>query len=189
MDFLINLDKFITLYLNSLHSDFFDPIMFFISGKKEWIPFYIVLVGAVFYKRDWKQALLILAGIGVTIALCDRISSGFFKPFFERYRPSQDPEIMNLIHIVNNYRGGKFGFVSSHAANTFGIAVFLLNIFKKRWVSFGLISWALVVSYSRVYLGVHFVGDILCGGILGSLLAFVTYKLYLYSTYKLNLNK
>jgi undecaprenyl-diphosphatase len=131
---------------------------------------------------------MIIVSIGIVIALCDRVSSGFFKPFFERFRPSRDPEISNLVHIINDYRGGKYGFLSSHAANSFGLAVFISYIFQKKWISISLISWAVIVSYSRIYLGVHYLGDVICGAILGTLLAFLVYKLYIYFRKKYILN-
>jgi undecaprenyl-diphosphatase len=91
----------------------------------------------------------------------------------ERLRPSHDPVIGNQIHIVNNYRGGLYGFISSHAANTFAIAVFLALLFKRKVFTISIIIWASIVSFSRIYLGVHYPGDVLCGAILGTGLGFL----------------
>lgn len=178
IDTLIDLDTALTLHLNAWRSDFMDPIMVFISGKKQWIPLYIALLIGVSVGRSWKQRLGIVLGIGLVILLADRISSGFFKPYFERFRPSQDPVLKNLVHIVNDYRGGLYGFLSSHAANSFGLATFLSFFFRQRWIKIGLLVWAVVVAYSRVYLGVHYLGDIVCGALLGVGIAYGVYWLH-----------
>jgi undecaprenyl-diphosphatase len=99
----------------------------------------------------------------------------FIKNLVERPRPTHDPDIANLVHIVNNYRGGTYGFVSSHAANVFGVATFLSNKFKNNQWSFFLLAWAAVVSYSRVYLGVHYPLDIIFGAVLGALIGVQCY--------------
>jgi len=99
------------------------------------------------------------------------------KPFFERFRPSKDPELQHLVHIVNEYRGGRFGFASSHAGNSFALAIFIFQIFKERygWVKW-MFLWAAVVSYSRIYLGVHYPGDIIVGASIGLLMGWMFSK-------------
>lgn len=178
METLINIDKEIFLFLNSLNSPFLDSIMWFVSGTKQWIPLYLLLIFFMFYKKENLKAILSLLCVIVVIVLCDRISSGIFKPIFHRLRPSHEPSLEGFVHFVNNYKGGMYGFISSHAANVFGIAVFISLYFKKRWVSISIIFWAILVSYSRIYLGVHYLGDILCGAIVGISVAFGIYKLY-----------
>jgi undecaprenyl-diphosphatase len=169
IEYLLELDKEIFLTLNGLHASWLDPIMYFLSEKLVWLPLYLFLVYLIFreYKKDgW----FVLMGIVVTIVLADQITTSFMKPYFERLRPSRDPSLEPFIHLVNGYKGSKFGFASSHAANTFGMATFLFLLFGKRfrwvWILF---VWASLVTYSRIYLGVHFPGDILVGALVGAL--------------------
>ena len=171
IDSLIELDKSIFFFFNGMHTDWLDQVMFWLSEKKVWIPFYILIAAWIIKSYKWKKGLIYIAGIGIAIALTDQIISGFMKDFFERYRPSQDPEIKDMVHIVNDYRGGRFGFASSHSGNSFALAMFVYLLFKEyRWVWL-MFVWAAVVAYTRVYLGVHFPGDILVGGIIGLLMA------------------
>ena len=111
IEYLIALDVNLFLFLNGLHSPRMDSIMFFISGKKEWIPLYLVFAGLIIKQFKW-QSIWVFLGIGLIIALSDQLASGFMKPFFERLRPSRDPKLDGLVHIVNGYKGGMFGFAS-----------------------------------------------------------------------------
>lgn len=185
LEFLNNLDTSLFLRLNSFHSPFWDKTMWFISGKYEWIPLYGVLLAWVIYKFKWKSIWIILT-IAVLITLADQISTEVFKKGIERLRPTHNPEIRDLVHIVNDYRGGMYGFVSSHAANSFAVAIFFSLVMKLRWFSCSIITWAALVSYSRIYLGVHYPGDILGGALLGIALAFLTHyflRLFLRKTF------
>lgn len=164
---LDKLDKQLFLLLNDLHTSWMDPVMFYASKTEVWIPFYLLLLYFIL-KESGKETWIILLGVAVTIVLADRITSGLMKPWFERLRPSWSPDLAGLVYHVNDYRGGKFGFPSSHAANTFGTAVFfVLTHSLRRWI-YVLFAWALFVSFSRIYLGVHYPGDILAGGLIGS---------------------
>lgn len=118
--------------------------------------------------------------IALVILICDRVSSGLFKPMFKRFRPAQDPEMMYLVDVINNYRGGKYGFISSHAANTFGIFSFTSLLFRKKEYTIAFLAWALISCYSRIYLGVHYLGDVICGALLGLIIGFSIYLLYKY---------
>jgi len=171
---LSELDLKAFLYLNSKHSPMWDEIMWWISAKYTWIPLYVILLIVIIYHElSYRAVITILLAI-ITVVLCDQISV-LVKFLTERPRPSHNPAIADIVHIVNNYRGGKFGFFSSHAANTFGIAAFLANQFKSnKWGVF-LFTWAAIVSYSRIYLGVHYPLDIICGGLVGSLIGIQCY--------------
>jgi undecaprenyl-diphosphatase len=131
----------------------------------------------LFYRQlGWKRFLLMLACIGLCVLFADRISSGFFKPFFERLRPTH--ALGEVVHTVHGYRGGRFGFVSSHAANMFAIAVYTLLVFRRRWYTFFMLPLALLVAYSRIYLGVHYPLDIIGGALLGAAIGATVYLIY-----------
>ena len=177
------LDKQLLLFLNGLHHPFMDDLMWYISLKYTWIPLYLGLIFLLYklfgVRHFWKIVL------GILVAVSDFFASGICKPFFERFRPSHSPEIENLVHILRDYRGGKYGFISSHASTTFSIAfiVFLaLKRFSKLlWVKvlrYSSLFWAALVAYSRVYLGVHYVGDILAGATAGILIAWFIFWIY-----------
>ena len=179
LDFLISIDKSIFLALNQLHSPFFDWLMWWISDKYIWVPVYAFLLFLVFRFKG-KQGFVLLFFIALVVTLTDQTSVKLFKEVFERLRPCHNPALEGLVHTVNNDCGGQFGFVSSHASNTFGIAVFLTMLLKPhiKWIGWPLIIWAAIVSYSRIYLGVHFPADILGGAILGTFWGFLTYYFY-----------
>lgn len=168
------IDQSITIALNGFHTPFFDNIMLFLSNKYVWIPFYILILAIIIF--TWrKKSILIISSTIIVFALCDRVSSGFAKPFFERLRPCHDNLVSQFIYNIGGC-GGKYGFFSSHAANSFGFAMLVFLIFRKTFKhAYLILVWALLVSYSRVYLGVHYLGDILTGAIFGSLLAWLAY--------------
>jgi undecaprenyl-diphosphatase len=178
IDFFLELDKNLFLELNSYHAAWLDSIMVYVTETLVWIPLYIIIAYFIF-KVYGKKAILILICIALTILLADQITSSLMKPFFARLRPTHDPELENLVHIVGDYRGGQFGFASSHAANTFGLALFIFLLFRDktrqvRWM----FVWALVVAYSRIYLGVHYPGDIIVGAVVGMICATGCFYLY-----------
>ena len=121
------------------------------------------------------------AKYGILILLADQLSSSLLKPLVARLRPTHNPEISDLIHTVRGYRGGLYGFVSSHAANAFAFAVFTSLVIRNRYYALTIALWAVLSAYSRIYLGVHYVGDVVCGAILGVLVAIVVYKLFISS--------
>lgn len=167
------------MQLNGSDSLFWDGFMYIVTDTKTWIPAAIALLYVIFKNNNLKQGLFILLLIALVVTLADQTSSGICKPLFERYRPTKDPEFMNMVNTVNCYRaGGLYGFISSHAANTFAVAMFISLLVRNAKLSFMMFLWAFIPTYSRVYLGVHYPGDILFGIIDGLLSGSVVYLLY-----------
>lgn len=176
---LLPIERDFFLWLNSGHTSYWDVFMFIYSGKFVWIPLVVVCLGVFTYKVQWREALLlVLAGVLVGV-LCDQISASVVKPFFERLRPTHHPDFMNYVETVRGYRGGRLGFVSSHATNGFGVVVLSSLLFRYRVYTIVILVWALITCYSRIYLGVHFVTDVVGGILLGSVMGLVTYYVYL----------
>ena len=171
--------------LNGSNSVFLDNLMWTVTGRWVWIPLYAFVLFMIFWKSPKKEALLITLFLIAIVVICDQFSAGFTRPFFERYRPAHHPDFGELVVLVNELRGGRFGFISSHATNTFGFAVFLSLLFRYRWATVALLSWALVKSYSRIYLGLHFPTDFLGGVIVGSLIGVILYWLCIFLRQKL----
>ncbi|PID88169.1 MAG: phosphatase PAP2 family protein [Bacteroidia bacterium] len=163
---ILQIDSELFLYLNSLHSPNCDLIMSSISGTKIWIPLYAVILIFIFKKYQWKQGLLFLSALISLIILTDQSSVHLFKNVFLRLRPCFSPSIETQVHCPH-LPGGRYGFISSHAANTFGFALLSSLILKKKTYSIFIFFWATLVSYSRIYLGVHYPGDIFCGALWG----------------------
>lgn len=178
MEKLLELDRDLFLFLNGLHSPFMDPILFFLTDGRAWLPLYL-LTAYLVYKSYKKESLWILGGIILSIVITDQITTSFMKPFFARLRPSHEPSLQGMVHHVNNYFGGLYGFASSHAANTFGVTMFLWSILRRhyRWSAL-LFIWPAVMSYSRIYLGVHYPGDIIVGTLIGLLTGWLVFRLY-----------
>ncbi|GAF04390.1 phosphatase PAP2 family protein [Saccharicrinis fermentans] len=177
METLLQLDSNLLLLLNYYHSDFWDFAFWTISSTLIWVPLYIMIVYAIVKGQKWQSWITLLAVV-VLVFACDWISTDILKHGIQRFRPTHHPDLKGIVKTVFGYRGGSFGFVSSHAANTMGLAVFSSLVFKNRYYSIFILSWSFVVGYSRIYLGVHFPGDILGGYILGASLGYVVYKLY-----------
>jgi undecaprenyl-diphosphatase len=180
MEEILELDKKLFLELNSYHNPWLDQLMMFLSSTAAWIPLYLVLLYLII-KNFRKETWMVLLAVALTVLFADQITSTLMKPFFERLRPSHEPDLTGAVQIVNGYKGMKFGFASSHAANTFGIATLMWLLLKKyRPVIAALFIWALFVGYTRVYLGVHYPGDILAGEFIGLLVALGVYFLFVF---------
>ena len=182
---LEHFDQQIFLFLNSLNSPFWDKVMFVISGKVIWAPLYlgILIYIGINYK---KKFFLILPFIILAVALADQVSVQLFKNLFQRLRPCHEPSLEGMVHLVNGECGGLYGFVSSHASNSFNVALISLMLIKKRWYTVSIVLWAAIIGYSRIYLGVHYPGDVVCGSLLGALIGWSMYKLYETADKKLN---
>lgn len=174
---LIELDQKWTLALNGSDSLFWDNVMFTYTNTFSWSLVILTLFFIIFKNNDARQALMITVTIALLIAVADRLCSGLIKPMVARWRPTQDPELMYLVDIVRGYRGGRFGFFSGHACNTMCIAVFLSWLFRHRNVTLTLICWSLSTTFTRLYLGVHYLGDVLVGFIIGTILGTIFYFL------------
>ena len=176
-------DQQVFLFINSSNSPFFDQVMHAISGRLIWAPLYlaILIYLGIKYKRKF---LIILIFTILAITLSDQ-ASVVLKNLTQRLRPCNDPSLTGLVHLINGECGGLFSFVSSHAANSFNVAFLSLLLIKKKWYSISIIVWATVIGYSRIYLGVHYPGDVICGYLLGAFIGWGIYSLYVLTDNKI----
>ncbi|MCI7286803.1 MAG: phosphatase PAP2 family protein [Parabacteroides sp.] len=174
-------DLFLTL--NGCHTPYWDEVMWLYSGKAVWLPLAVFIILVLAYKKNWKEVLFILLGIALTITLCDQFASGICKPLFHRFRPTHHPDFMDAVKTVFDYRGGRYGFISSHAANAFGFAMFMTLLLRNKLLGITLFIWATINAYTRIYLGVHFISDIIPGMLSGLLFGFVAYHIYMWARY------
>lgn len=166
---LNNWDTELFLSLNSAHSNFWDFVMWWASDKYIWIPLYIFFL-YLFWKKYKGKVWIVLVFAALLVFLSDQISVHLFKDVFQRLRPCHEPALDGLVHIVNGKCGGQFGFYSSHASNIFAVAIFVITLIKRSSLIIPILAWALLVAYSRIYLGVHYPGDVLAGAAAGSIL-------------------
>lgn len=177
---LLNIDQYLLLSLNGSDSLFWDGCMLVYTSMAVWMPLAFVLLCVLLKNNNIRDFFLLVVLIAIVATLTDTISSGICKPFFERWRPTNDPVLMYAVDVVNETRGGRYGFTSSHAANSFGIATFIMLLIRNRALSCSLIIWASMNAFTRIYLGVHYPGDILAGTLIGVLVGFAMYRLYVY---------
>ena len=171
------------LWLNSHTTDFWDRFMYMYSGKMTWLPLVIACLFVFVYKVKWREALVLIVCSCLVGLLCDQLSASVIKPLFERLRPTHHPDFKDCVDTYRNYLGGRLGFVSAHAANGFGIVAFSSLLFRYRPYTIAITIWALVTCYSRIYLGVHFVSDVVGGMIVGLALGTLSYYIYLAMRY------
>ena len=181
MDFqpIIDFDKQLLLLLNGSESLFLDSMVLTLTNAWTWLPLYISLLIVVIKNSESSQkVLLILASAGLCVLFAGAFDDTIVKPLVGRWRPTRDPEIGLLVDIVDGYRGGDYGFFSAHAANTFSIAIFFCWLVRSRLLSVALVLWSLTNCWTRLYLGVHFPGDILVGLMWGAIVGTGVYYLY-----------
>jgi undecaprenyl-diphosphatase len=183
---LNELDTSLFLFFNGHHAAWLDAPMWYSSKMLVWIPVYFILLYSLFKKYGSKSGVVIIITVAITITICDRTSVEAFKEVFQRLRPSHQPLLDGKVHLLtdangNFYKGGRFGFFSSHAANYFAVAIFYIILMRpmKRLFVVLVILWAAIIAYSRVYLGVHYPGDILAGALFGICVGWLMARLFL----------
>lgn len=174
--FFDSLDKTLFLFFNGIHSSFFDGIMFAISGKFTWFPLYAAVI-YVIVERWKKDGVIAILSIILCLIIADQLSSHLIKELVQRPRPSHADDLKGMVHLVRDYTGGAYGFVSSHAANSVGFAMLTILIFKRSSYSIAIAFWAFLVGYSRVYIGVHYPFDVIGGVGVGLFAAFICFEL------------
>lgn len=176
METLLELDKNLFIFLNSLGSERFDGFWLFITKQINWIPIFLIIMYLVFKHLGWRHALMIILVMALLIALTDQ-TTNLFKNYFQRLRPVNNTDLDDVIHFV--HKRSSFSFISGHASNSMAAAFFLYKVLKPYLKYMGFIFlWPLIFAYSRIYLGLHYPGDILCGYIWGILMALLMMKLY-----------
>ena len=177
---LLSFDRSLFLSLNALHASWLDPVMLWASKGLMWLPLYIFLLYLAVKNFRWKT-LMVLAALALMVTISDQLSN-LVKNDVHRLRPSNQPELAGSVHIVNDYRGGEFGFYSAHASNTFAVAVFLIVLFQRRYryLYLVMLGWAALMSYTRIYLGIHYPLDIFAGAMAGCLIGWFTGQITLY---------
>jgi undecaprenyl-diphosphatase len=189
LDELLHIDTQVLLAINGWHAPWADTLMWIISAKATWIPLYLLLIGLLVWRYrqpamtsvKWLQrvpaCVVMIVVIGLAVGAADFIASGILKELVARPRPTRVPELEGVLHLVNGYRSGRYGFVSSHAANTMAVALLFSLIWRNKIATVGLMLWVAANCYSRMYLGVHYPTDILGGLMVGALVAVVVYAM------------
>jgi undecaprenyl-diphosphatase len=180
----LQFERGLFFFMNGSDSTLWDHFFYFYSYKWTWLIFYCCFLFVFIYKKNWKEIVYVLLAMCLLILLCDQVSSGFFKPFFQRFRPTHHPDFMDQVKTVFNYRGGKYGFISGHATNSFGFATFCALIFRNKLFTITIFLFAFLTAYSRIYLGVHFISDVVVGMLVGMIIGVCIYLLYNWCRYR-----
>lgn len=175
---LLDADRSLLLAINGAHTPYWDTVMWLYTGIWIWVPVAVTMLYALFRTAGWRETLWTLFVVVLLVLFCDRLPSMYIKPFFARLRPTHDPALAEWVNIVNGYRGGSYSFFSQHASNAAGIVTFTSLLFRNRYYTVTAVVWAAVTCWSRMYLGVHYPGDITVGLMWGTAMAFAAYALY-----------
>ncbi len=178
LDKMIPYEENLFFVINGAHSNFMDGMMWLFSGFPLWIFPLTVFIFILVHKVNRRQWIPVLLAIILVFVLCDQFSSHLIKPLFQRERPTHYPEIMEHVRTLYGYKGGRYGFISGHATNSFGFALFTSLLLRNKYYTLFIMSVAFVISYSRIYLGVHFISDVIGGATAGILIGYIVYKLY-----------
>ena len=188
---LVHIDTEVLLAINGWHAPWADRLMWIVSAKETWIPLYLLLGGWLVWRYrkpamtsvKWLQkvpvCVVVIVVIGLAVGAADFIASGILKDLVARPRPTRVPELEGVLHLVNGYKSGRYGFVSSHAANTMAVALLFSLIWRNKIATCGLMLWVAANCYSRMYLGVHYPMDIIGGLVVGCLVGWLMYELLL----------
>ncbi len=182
---ILHYERDVFFFLNGSESDYWDHFMWLFSSKAVWFPLVLYILFILCYKKNWKEVLFILLAIVLVITICDQFASHFCKPYFARFRPTYHPDFKDQVETVFGYRSGKYGFISSHAANAFGFATFSALLFRQKLYGYTLFVWSCATAYTRIYLGVHFISDVVAGALAGVLFGYLVYLLYLFARRKI----
>ncbi len=178
-------DKSVSLAINGANSPAADEFFYWVSDKFVWIPIYAFLLFLIFKKGGLRGGFAAVIFIALLILCVDQSCTWFFKRTVERLRPCHDGTIAHLVHLVKGHCGGRYGFLSAHSANFFALATFTSLLFRRRYYAVAAVSVAVLTGYSRIYLGVHFLGDVVCGAIWGLLLGTAIYYFFEKFCYKI----
>jgi undecaprenyl-diphosphatase len=171
-------DKTLFLFLNGMHCPYGDHFASIFTSKAPWGVMYASILYVLCKNLDWKAVVVATVAFVLVIVAADQLVSSVLRPLLERPRPSREPGVMEFAHLIDGRRGGAFGFPSAHAANTAALTAFITLFFKHRWLSAFFIAWTLVTCYTRVYVGVHYPGDVLAGIVVGAAVGVAVYALY-----------
>lgn len=185
IEYLDELDANALLAINGLNDAFQDMFWWMVSAKWASLLLLLALLWILMHQNR-RHALLVLAMLVLAIVLADQVSSGLIKHLVERLRPTHDPDLESMVHVINGYRGGMYGFVSSHAANSFAAVTLMSLVMRHRAVTISLLVWALLQCYSRMYLGVHYPGDILGGMLVGVVVGWLVWRLMCWIQHRWN---
>jgi undecaprenyl-diphosphatase len=178
LETLNHIDTNLFLFLNGHHTSFWDVVMWWASDKFFWIPLYAIVLWFLIKRNPGHVALLFL--MIVLLVLISDQAANLAKFVLIRPRPSHEPALQGMVHLLYNYTGGSFSFYSAHASSSFAVAGFLISLFGReiKWLIPVMVIYAFLVSYSRIYLGVHYPGDVLAGAIMGSLIGFMMSRFF-----------
>jgi undecaprenyl-diphosphatase len=190
MEELIAYDKEVFLFLNGLGTPSWDAFWMFATNKFSSIPLYAILLALSFKKFGWKATLVLLVSVALMITVVDQTANLFKKVLFLRLRPCHDETVLHAMRLVKSYCGGRYGYFSAHAGNSFAVATFFALSFRSifKWMPLLLVCWALIVSYSRIYIGVHFPLDVITGITVGLLAGWLFHGVFIFSRKKLNIS-